>query len=83
MAKKKWDAHEIRATLGRMGLTQGDVADALGIHISTVNHVLNKGKRSFRVEMYLSNLFNVDIRQLFPDRDHDYTPRVAEWSEST
>jgi len=51
-------ATEIKVALLRLGITQAQIARDLGIHIVSVNQVINGRFKSRRVSNYIQRLIN-------------------------
>lgn len=63
---RRWDRHEIKAELGRRGLTLTGVALDAGLYASACRAALHGG--SFAGALALSKALEVPVDLLFPDR---------------
>lgn len=61
----KWDLHDIKAAIGKKGLTQTMIAQQAGLEPSVVRHGLRGNNR--RGAEAIAEAIGVPFRELFPD----------------
>jgi len=79
----KWDLHDIKAAIGKKGLTQTKIAENAGLEPSVVRHGLRGNNR--KGAEAIAKAIGVPFRELFPDsylRGGDGKP-TREKAEST
>lgn len=70
------DAIEINYRLRRLGKTQTQIANDLGVRGGVVSNVINNRITAFAVAQYIAELLELGVQDIWPDR-YVFKPRAS------